>query len=104
MATVDAIDPTLRKIESTLASGHRVWIVGLVGFLPPNVMPPTPGPALLLRTGWNSDVYTEAWTLQMCRYIQINARNVWVVPVEAPQPVNLYEDMPLTLVEGWKAR
>jgi hypothetical protein len=102
MATRDSIEPTLRKITATLASGHRVWIVGHVKFRPLDDIPANPPPAPHARTGWNCNIYLKAWNQRVCRCIQDHARTIRLIPVETPQPVSECEDEPLTLVEGWK--
>jgi hypothetical protein len=102
MATPNAIDPTLRRIESTLASGHRLWLVGPPEFFASSTIPPDLPAAPLPSSGWNCDPYIEAWSRQVCCYIRTHARTVLVVPVEAPQPVNGLENVALVLVEGWR--
>jgi hypothetical protein len=104
MAIPNAIDPTLRRIESTLASGHRVWIVSPLEFITSNDVPPNLPPAPLPSSGWNCDPYIAAWSCQACCCIRTHAQTALVVPVEARQPVSGLEDVALLLVEGWRSR
>jgi hypothetical protein len=102
MATPNAIEPTLRKIEHTLASGHRVWIVGGTWFMSPDVIPPDPPPAPQTPSGWNCDIYVYAWISRVSTFAQSHATSIRVVPVDTPLPISSFENEPLTVIEGWK--
>jgi hypothetical protein len=105
MATPNALAPTLRKIESTLASGHRLWVVGEITLMEPDVLPPPDlPPAPQSQFGWNGNAYSHAWCPQVGYYLQTHASAGQIIPVEVPQPVCPIEDTPLILFEGWQGR
>ena len=104
VATPNAIDSGLRKIESTLAAGHRVWIVGKLSERPPTTAPRSLPPAPQSQFGWNSSPYLELWSMQVSYCIQNHAHRIRMVPVAVEQPVNLLEDVPLLLAEGRQTR
>jgi hypothetical protein len=102
MAVQDAILPTLRKIKSTLASGHRLWIVDGIQSEPPSTFPPSLPPAPHSQYGWDNSVYAQTWSMQVDYWIRNHARKLRTIPVDAKDPVNGLENASLILVEGWK--
>jgi hypothetical protein len=102
MMTRDAIVPTLRKIDATLSSGHRLWIVDILPMSPSNTPPPILPPAPQSEYGWNISAYAQAWSKQAGFHIQRHARTIRTIPVDTPDPVNSLENVSLILVEGWK--
>ncbi len=102
MSSPDAITPTLEKIKRTLASGHRLFIVGNLSVLPANAVPPRLPPAPLSRTGWTSSPYLQVWSMQVGYFLRRHAKQVQRVPVDVPQPVNKLENLPVICVEGWR--
>ena len=102
MLNPDVLDPTLESIQKTLASGHRVWLVGDVQFLPPNARPPKLEPPPHPKYGWNNNVYGQAWSMQVAYFLQTHADRADSVPVQVDQPISRIEDMPLWVVNGWR--
>ena len=104
VATPGAIDSALRKIESTLAAGNRLWIVGKLSQPTPKAAPRSLPPAPQSKFGWNSRPYLDLWSMQASYCIQHHARRTRMVPVAVEQPVSSLEDVPLLLAEGWQTR
>ncbi len=101
MATPNAIDATLQKVEHTLASGNRLWLVGSVEFLPRGREPPNLPPAPQSKFGWYCLPYLNVWRMQVCYFIQSHARRGDEIDVSVKGPVEGFEDVPLMVVEGW---
>jgi hypothetical protein len=102
MATPDAIAPTLKKIESTLRGGGRVWLAGAV-ILPgkdvvPLSLPPAPHP----QFGWYSVYYVQTWGMQIGCFIRSHAGRVGEVKIPLDQPVNDMEKAVIFVVDGWR--
>ncbi len=104
MATRNAIDPALRKIESTLAAGNRLWIIGNLSRPPMNAAPRSLPPAPQSQFGWDPRPYIDLWSMQAGYCILNHARRVQIVPVTVEQPVFGKEHVPLLLVEGRQTR
>jgi hypothetical protein len=105
MQKSNAIQPVLDKIASTLHSGHRVWVLAIVGLMkipdpeepPPADLPPPPLP----NTGWANDPYEFAWTSQVAHFLSRHSRQFGRVRNPgAGMPTA--EDMDLFLAEGWR--
>jgi hypothetical protein len=65
MATPNPLAATLKKIESTLKAGNKVWLVGRVPFPEQNKMPILLPPAPQSPYGWHSGAYAQSWGLQI---------------------------------------
>jgi len=104
MARPHAIDPALRKIEETLSSGGRLWVVGDMAFLPPNMAPPSLSAAPDPQFGWNNIVYSRVWMLQVGRFLETHAMKGRQVPVEVDHPVSPLENVSVYCFEGWRNR
>jgi hypothetical protein len=103
MLSPDPLAPLYVAIGEALRSGHRVWLVGSLHFVPPGQ-----GPAALPRpggtTGWSDDVYGPAWSMHAGYFVHTHALRWEIVTIAAEQPVNLFERPPLVMVEGWAPR
>src|SRR5258705_2007055 len=102
MKNPHAVEPVLAEMASTLRSGHRVWWVGRLSIPSPgqpvaDVAPAPDGPL-----GWNEAKYHELWGLQAGAFIGSHAVRLEPVIVDGSGRVSRYEDVALTLIEGWK--
>jgi hypothetical protein len=100
MISTDPLRPVYTAIAHTLSSGHRVWVVGWVEFLPPGKLPVVLPPAPNAPTGWADVAYNYAWSTQVGYYVQTHAKR-WeliAVPVEHISP---RENPWLLVVDGW---
>jgi hypothetical protein len=101
MGTPEAIAPELQKIRQTLVGGHRVWLVGMVHLLPPEMrlisLPPAPHP----QTGWQMETYRRYWLAQSGQTLQeLASRGARVTDGYSDQPINSFENLPLAIIEG----
>ena len=105
LRATEPIKPVLDRAAATLASGHHLWIVG-------ELPPPQPGetrapdlpPAPNNTYGWFDAPYSYVWGLQLRQSLATNADQVEPVPVASPTRVNPFENLPLTVVAGWRSK
>lgn len=102
MAKPDSFGPTLDRVKFTLRQGGRLWIVGGIELLPPNVAPPELAPAPHPKFGWDNNAYSQIWSMHLAYFLQHHAASL-KVPIEPEKDVcGMYlENRPLILVEGW---
>jgi hypothetical protein len=96
------VAPELERIEHALRAGGRVWIVGQPLLPPLGQGPPSLPPAPSGPEGWASGPYLEGWAFRLGALMRAGVRDVWRIPVPDPGPVNVHEDLPLVLLDGWK--
>jgi hypothetical protein len=105
LATANAIGPVLERVETTLRSGNRVWVVGRLP-LPPsdNAVPTSPPPAPNGPRGWDDQPYSEAWGLELRYLLEHHVTNATRVvdPMTNSIPINPAERMTLIVTSGWK--
>jgi hypothetical protein len=96
-----ANEPTLDKVRAALSRGNTLWILGWFEFPAPNTPPldPPPAPA---PYGWNSILYSSAWSQQVGALLNRRARNIDPVDAGVTEPVSPFENAPLLRVQGWK--
>jgi len=99
MATPNAIEPALRRIQATLDSGKVVWVVGTLLLLRPRATPPVLSPAPDPEYGWSYEAYFTAWTMQMGHVLQQRQGVTFQkYHFPLPQPVDPLEDVELTRI------
>ena len=97
------IQPVLEKMETTLREGRVIWLVGYYPFS----TPPRPAPRLP-RPGegpdsWNEAPYMVAYGMQVAYFLQAHALQTKRVKLDLTQPVNPFENFPVTAVSGWRS-
>ncbi len=102
MTSPHPIDDVLEIIGHTLASGNRAWFVGGIK-LPragenPRVLPPAPDS----KSGWDNVAYMESWREQLGAFVLAHTKRQETIPLRSIGPINAFEDIPLTVVEGWQ--
>jgi hypothetical protein len=102
MLEPEPIRPVLERIAGTLQAGHRVWLVGGLGFLSPGEEPGYLPPPPQGELGWNEMPYLMLWSRQAASLIQRRAKRISQVAVPVGTPVNLYENLPLFVAQGWR--
>jgi hypothetical protein len=99
------VTPVMERVAQTLRSGHRVYLVGALEFIPvdllqrgwkPVALPPPPLP----ETGWNDAPYLSIWSRQVAYALETTATSLKQVPVPVDGPVNGFENEPLFVAEG----
>lgn len=91
----NAITPVLAQMDSTLAGGHHVWLVGRtvcpIAAYPPPSLPPAP----CLPTKWWLGPYLECWGEQLMAELLHQSRPTRMIPMISAQPVSYQENLPL---------
>ena len=99
MMRPESVDPLMTRLEATVRAGHRVFWVGGPQLPPPGEAAPALPPAPT-RWGWREDLYYRGWTLQAGQIVNRNAAPATPLPVPASVPVQSYENVPVTVVQG----
>jgi hypothetical protein len=99
----DAMKPVVKRIETALQAGHRVWWVGRPAVVPPEAQgPPVLPPATNAAWGFREGPYYQGWGMQAAYVFRRHALRAEAIPVRSDAPVSPYENLPLTLIEGWR--
>ncbi|HEY2101676.1 MAG TPA: hypothetical protein VGH08_00340 [Chthoniobacterales bacterium] len=101
MLEAEPLTDVEEKIQSTLVSGHQVWLVGGALVLENGRIPVKLRPAPDPEFGWNTDAYTTAWSQQIGAFFQTHALSATVV-IAPENGVNNYENIPLWVAKGWR--
>ncbi len=101
MMSANALDDLLEKIAATLATGHRVWLVGGAQLLRPNEIPHLLPPAPQSEFGWSNDAYRNSWSQQLGAFFQAHAGHLDVTPAPG-EYTNEVEKDDVWLFEGWR--
>ncbi|HRS49044.1 MAG TPA: hypothetical protein P5103_04915 [Thermovirgaceae bacterium] len=94
------IEPVVRRIATTLQTGHRIWLVGnipLDGKLPPDIRPAPHNP-----WGWFDEPYSMVWGRQVGYFISKHAKNLNIVIPRSPRGVNMFENLEVVVAAGWR--
>jgi len=100
------IAPVVARAFATLASGHRLWIIGrLPGPQPGETSVPELPPAPNGPYGWLDAPYTYVWGRQLAQPLSNYAGKIELVPVTSPTSVSPLEDedLPLFVLAGWRS-
>lgn len=100
----NAIQPVLERIVTTLAHGHRVWVLAGLGFMdiPDAGTPAPPGlpPAPLKNSGWSEAPYTLVWCSQVGHLLGDHA--LQFARVKNPTAgMQIIENTELFVASGW---
>ena len=99
----DPLRPLLSRMGDTLRRKGKIYMVGGIRMLPANSRPILLPPAPTANYGWNSDIYRDAWSLQVGYFLQIHAIHGDPIGINTEGiPINIYEDLPLVVIQGWK--
>ena len=104
MQNTNAIAPVLGKIDQTLQSGHRVWVLTMEGRLsvpgrgmkPPATLPPPPLPG----TGWADWPYARVWAAQIMCFIGDHSGQFQELKSLSNER-SIAENMSLFMAQGW---
>jgi Dolichyl-phosphate-mannose-protein mannosyltransferase len=95
--------PVLHAIERTLRSGHTVWLIGGIRFVPPGREPLVTSPGRDGPHGWEGADFYRSWSEQAGFLVQQHALTLERVQVPVGQPVSPYENLPLVAIRGWRS-
>jgi hypothetical protein len=94
----------LQQVETTLRSGHAVWIVGNVPMPQPNQAPPADlPPAPHGPEGWADRPYTDAWSTRFGYLLVYHITNAVTFIDPTTNLVSSMENMPLAVATGWRS-
>jgi hypothetical protein len=100
----NVIEPVLKQVETTLRSGHAVWIVGNVPVPQPNQAPPVDlPPAPHGPEGWADRPYTDAWSARFGYLLVYHITNAVTLVDPTTNLVSSMENMPLAFATGWRS-
>jgi len=90
------------EIETSLRTGHRVWLVG-GGWLivPPDSKPPEIAPAPHPDSGWFAQPYLATWLLQTVVFLHTHRSSYSPVLLEGSEPISNLEGFELWVAKGW---
>jgi len=102
LQTPKVVTPVFERVEATLRSGHRVWVVGEISV--PSTAPSDPPVAPSGPAGWLDDPYSTVWGKQLGYFLRHHATNTTVVMDGSASfiPINPMEKMTLTVASGWQ--
>jgi hypothetical protein len=99
MLESDPLVDVRSRIQQTLESGNRVWIVG-------GARPPEPGLPLSLQPapdpifGWSAPAYANVWSMQLAAFLAAHTEGE--VVLGRAGDVNTNENVPLLVARGWR--
>lgn len=102
MMSPDPLAPVLQKMDETLRSGHTIWLIGGLNFVPPGKVPLVIRPGYDGPTGWVGGNFYETWATQAGSLVQNHALHFERVRVPLAQQVSHYENLPLSAIRGWR--
>jgi uncharacterized membrane protein len=102
MMSPDPIAPVLQKMDETLQSGHTIWLIGGLNFVPPGAVPLAIPPGYDGPNGWVGGNFYETWATQAGFLVQSHALHFERVRVPMAQLVIHYENLPLSAIQGWR--
>lgn len=102
MMSPQPLVPVLQKIEETLRAGKTVWLIGTVDFVAPGKEPLVVPPGRDGPSGWEGGAFYPSWSQQTGFFMQKHALKFERVKVPLQQPVNRYENLPLSFFQGWQ--
>jgi hypothetical protein len=101
----DPIRGILERIETTLRSGHRVWVIGGTDEIEegeaPGSLPPSPSGG---RTGPRDEAYMRVWGRQVMALLHEHGAKRKYVTIADPGRHPHFERAVLFAVQGWRGR
>ncbi|PYL06691.1 MAG: hypothetical protein DME33_12905 [Verrucomicrobia bacterium] len=102
MISPNPIEDLLEAISHTLASGNRIWFVGELRLPEPGRPPLSLPPAPNKLYGWDDSAYSESWLEHVGTFLRSHTYRARPVALPAVDATSSYEDIPLTMLEGWQ--
>jgi hypothetical protein len=101
MRQPEAISEDIARISSTLQRGGRVWVVGQLDAVNPEVQITPLLPPPLPETGWWSGPYLLNWSQLLTSTLAANSHQAAMVPVYADRMINPLESPKVAVFQGW---
>jgi hypothetical protein len=98
----EVVDPILQRMDATLKSGGKVFIVGGLRFLAENESPFYLPPAPNSPFKWQDGPYYISWSSQVASHLVAHITDASLLDVPSPQEVNPFENSPILVVSGWR--
>lgn len=95
------VRPVIERLEQALASGNRVFVVGVLLFPSAERQLRALPPAQTAKS-LPEGAYTDQWLLMVGDAIQRHALRIVPVPIEANRVVSHYENLSIQVAEGWR--
>lgn len=92
------------KIEQTLRSGNRVFVVGSLVLLPKTEPRPMLPPAPQAPTGWQEHPYLNQWTIQLTDLTSEHSTVRNMLPIPTSGPIRSQEEVDLFLFRDWAGK
>ena len=102
MMSTAPMTPVMQRMDETLRSGHTIWLIGSLDFVPPGKEPQIIPPGYDGPNGWVGGNFYAAWAQQAGFIVQRHALHFERVRVPLSQPVSRYENLPLSAIRGWR--
>jgi hypothetical protein len=102
MAQKEPLQGALSRIESTLRSGHNVWLVTAPEYRATGEMPIIPAPAPQLKTGWFELPYHIAWSQHVDYFIHSHSAGCIIIPMKEDDKIISFEKYELLQAKGWR--
>jgi hypothetical protein len=97
MQAADPIAPLRAQVQDVLEGGGRIWVVGGLQAPAPGKAPPRLPPPPLPGTGWNSEPYEAAWSMEISALLRKHATRI--TDVDTPRA---REYAYLRVFQGWR--
>jgi hypothetical protein len=92
----------LQRMEETLRGGHTIWLIGRLDFVSQGNEPQIVSPGYDGPDGWVGGNFYAAWAEQAGFLVQNHAAHFKRVRVPLAEPVSRYENLPLSIIHGWR--
>lgn len=105
MMNAESVEPILARMEQTLRSGRRIFIVGDLPYPAPDaVLPKLPPFYADANGGWRGAPPNSVWRLRAGGFIRAHATEHAMIHLNRPRGTRVadYEDLELSVASGWE--
>jgi len=97
----DAMTCVIDQATKVLQTGHSVWVIGILPLLPSDKLQPPPAPPVPY-SGWQFGDTRWYWCAQLGAQLVGHATQTRTLATTRGEPVNLFENLPLTEFSGYR--
>ncbi len=101
MTSPEPIQDVLDRVQATLSTGNRVWLVGGIKLPQQGETARTLPPLSVTSAGGDNVAYSETWRAQLGAFVRQHAQHGQAVSLPSRGAVNQFENVPLVLADGW---